>query len=643
MKYPECCKNVIDVTKAPYFADNSGNSDCTEALCRAIDDCLRGYLDGIKEMREKLLELWDRQGRKGNVYIDAEAGKIIDGQIFITFPEKYPNAKILYFPKGTYLVSDTVTYIEDKLFTAQAPGYNCQLCRNIHILGENREDTVIKLSDNSRGFERGSEKPVLSFNKASTDGKETTNCAQMNTLEGITIDCGAGNDGAVGVLYAASNCGRIENVNITGKNGYAGIKFDYGSEAVVTDVNVEGFDYGMKTEYTSPLVLENIDFSENRVSGILTKDGNINCRRINWGKNTAFEFMPGCSGRYFSDDENINNIDACGNYIFFEEKDAVKPVPAPKKNESFADVAFVDDFGAIGDGVTDSTYAIQQAMDSGKTAVVFGEGRYVINKTIKVPESVNVIDFMYCELTAGYSLIIGEMDAAFDICTDGDALFAEHLVCNESFSGFFRAFKHSGKRDVVLRDIAIPAPLYVNTLPGVRVWFDNCFTLTNHYAQDAILHRDGYIPVFCRMIPVELHNMQAFGKNLNIERGELELLNDASVLVADGYKTEGPGMLAKTINGGKTVLNLFNAGLWCNRLEENSMLLVNDAEIDVTGGLVFYYVPEERYCTVISKNGEKINMKDCTEHLEGNDALGRDFGNLIRNIKVKNDEMVLNG
>lgn len=29
MRYPECSRNVIDVTKAPYFADNSGKTDCT--------------------------------------------------------------------------------------------------------------------------------------------------------------------------------------------------------------------------------------------------------------------------------------------------------------------------------------------------------------------------------------------------------------------------------------------------------------------------------------------------------------------------------------------------------------------------------------------------------------------------------------
>ena len=32
MKYPKLFPNIIDVTKAPYFADNTGKTDCSEAF-----------------------------------------------------------------------------------------------------------------------------------------------------------------------------------------------------------------------------------------------------------------------------------------------------------------------------------------------------------------------------------------------------------------------------------------------------------------------------------------------------------------------------------------------------------------------------------------------------------------------------------
>ena len=83
--------------------------------------------------------------------------------------------------------------IAEKPTAHQAPWYTCELCRNLHILGEDKENTVIRLADNSRGFEKGNKKPVISFNKSSIEGKETTNCEQMNTLEDITIDVTGGN------------------------------------------------------------------------------------------------------------------------------------------------------------------------------------------------------------------------------------------------------------------------------------------------------------------------------------------------------------------------------------------------------------------------------------------------------------------
>ena len=49
MKYPENFKNIIDVTKAPYFADNTGKTDCTAVLCQVFDDLLQREIDGVKE------------------------------------------------------------------------------------------------------------------------------------------------------------------------------------------------------------------------------------------------------------------------------------------------------------------------------------------------------------------------------------------------------------------------------------------------------------------------------------------------------------------------------------------------------------------------------------------------------------------
>ncbi len=639
MKYPEKCKNVIDVTKAPYYADNTGKTNVTDVLIQAIDDCLRGYITELEKTKQKLLRMAEEQG--GNVYIGAEAARIVNDNILITFPDDLPQAKFLFFPEGEYLVSDTVCYTFDNLHTRQQLNYYCELCRCIHIVGENREKTVIRLADNSAGFEAGKEKPLLSFNKVSKDDIETTNCAQMNTLEDITIDCGSGNDGAVGVLYSSSNVGRIENVTIRANGGVCGIKFDYESEGCVRDLTVSGFDYGIKTGHTSPIVFDDIDLSQNRIAGIRAKDANLIFNNAVCGDIPAFEFVKGEYGRYCIVDDVKYIGDKTGNYIFKKENDFIKlnrPWPKRKKYESFENWACVDDFGAVADGVTDCTNAIQRAMNSGKEVIYFGEGCYLISRTIKIPKTVKTVDFMYTSIIPGYSLIIGEMEGMFDICEESEEMFfAEHFIPGERYSGFFRMFKHSAHRPAVFGDISISSSIYFNTVQDNEVYFDNCFTMTSHYAFDG-LHRDGYVPVFCRVIPVELHNQKAYGRNLNIERAELELLNDNSELLVDGYKVEGAGMILKSVNGGKTQLNLFNAAWWGNCLSENCMFTMENASAHLTGGHIFCYsdAKELRTALCIRNDGEetKTELYDCSRELKGKDALGRDLGRLIETLRV---------
>ena len=104
MKYPKDFKNIIDVTKAPYFADNTGKIDCTEILRKVFDDLLEREIQGVKETEEKLHTLGEN-----DVYIGFES-RIENNLVRVIFPEFVPDARIIYFPKGTYLVSDTVTY-----------------------------------------------------------------------------------------------------------------------------------------------------------------------------------------------------------------------------------------------------------------------------------------------------------------------------------------------------------------------------------------------------------------------------------------------------------------------------------------------------------------------------------------------------
>ena len=194
MKYP---KNpvLIDITKPPYNADNTGKIDCTEVLRKALDDVLIRHIEATEKFKEKMLFLSDNL--KKDTFVGFECGRVENGILNITMPEFEPFTKIIYFPEGTYLVSDTVTYtLTDLTNKYYQYGDRYDLSRNIHILGENKESTFIKLKDDAEGFTKGSLKPLLSFNNNTKPrDKEVTNTGQMNMLEDITLLMG--NNGGV--------------------------------------------------------------------------------------------------------------------------------------------------------------------------------------------------------------------------------------------------------------------------------------------------------------------------------------------------------------------------------------------------------------------------------------------------------------
>ena len=142
--------------------------------------------------------------------------------------------------------------------------------------------------------------------------------------------------------------------------------------------------------------------------------------------------------------------------------------------------------------------------------------------------------------------------------------------------------------------------MYFNTVEGSRVWLDNCACTTGTYSMDTILARSGYTPVFSKIIPYEFHGQKVLAYNFNPERADLEVLNDGSELTIYGLKVEGPGTAVKTVNGGKTEIYGFSAGIG-NAGAENALIL-DDAtsETRLLGGKAFW-----GYQCVYEKNGKR--------------------------------------
>ncbi len=622
MKYPLNFGNIIDVTKAPYFADNTGKVDCTAALRQVFDDLLEREVKGVKETVQKLYTLGEN-----DVYIGFES-RIEKKLVRVIFPEFVPDARIIYFPKGTYLVSDTVTYTKDnvKNIFDSKPGY--EMTRGIHLMGEDKNETIIKLADNCKGFEKGAKKPVISYANAECClEKETSNVSQLNTLIDLTIDCGSGNEGAVGFRFIANNSGRIENVIIRAKDADTGIQLASGSEGVFRKISISGFKVGFYSFRCSLCAVEDIEFTD--ISGVPVSIG-ADAMVLNeiYAKNTPkYEFLVS-QGAYAIFDTAIN-ADINTNHVYniapdgeiFENKKAtgktvdISKTRIPNCDANADSYAVVEDYGAVADGEFDCTDAIQKAFNSGKEVIYFTGGHYFVNGNITIPKTVKVIDFMFCDFFAGNRLISGEVNALFTVNEDSNKpLCMKQMYTFEQFYGRFRLICHNAKRDLVLKDLHTQtAAMYFNTVEGSRVYLDNCACTVGTYSNNCIIARNGYEPEYCHMIPYEFHGQKVVAWNLNPERADVEVLNDNSDFVCYGFKVEGPGTSIKTLNG--VITNLFSYSFGIGDITAKNPLFENkDSSVLLINGKIFGVWDTLDYNLILESNhsGEikRIYKKD---------------------------------
>jgi len=188
--------------------------------------------------------------------------------------------RAVYFPPGTYLVSDTL----DKHFTT---GNNAgQPAAELILIGASRCTTTIKLADNAAGFgDVNARKPVVrTYSKRLNQSNPGSyppgdgNDAYHNSILHLTIEVGTGNPGAVGVAYLVNNIGSMRDVTVRA-SGPAAVGIDLTRQVpgpgLITDVRVEGFDVGISAARTSySMTLEHVTLIGQRVTGLLN-DSNM--------------------------------------------------------------------------------------------------------------------------------------------------------------------------------------------------------------------------------------------------------------------------------------------------------------------------------------------------------------------------------
>jgi hypothetical protein len=596
--YPAGLEAVVDVTKAPYFADPTGRTDCTAALNQAIDDDLRPDYEAIKQTQRTIKEqpalaIWYRKLPFDARQLFLQQNPLASiGQERSTgiFPYKSSPARILYFPRGTYLVSDTLTYSYPDLINRQ----KLELSWRLHFRGQNRDGTIIRLKDHSPGFGPRADKPVVSFIRAG----RRSNVAMQNSFEDLTIEVGAGNPGASGLDFFGNNCGVVRRTTIRAVGpdtaGEAGLEITgMGATSVLlSDLRVEGFDDGIKLETpsdTDNAVLDHVTVSGQHAAGLLIKDRNASVRCLDSHNSVPAVRLQGTATLAMVDSSlsgtstaaHLSAIDLQGGYVLLRDvvtagyQNSLAPAGAPtvavgkvgddisapwrqaladsklpprlpvEETPQFpwpqaGDWTSVNAFGAKGDGFTDDTGAIQAAMNAGRPAIYFQPGTYLIDGTITIPPAVDRVNFMYADFISGKHLMEQTTGAAFRVVEeDPKPLLLEDLFAFELFYGP-RLVEQASRRTLVLKDIQTQsARMYFNSVPGGKVFIENCACA----------------------IPTDTHDpggftftgQQVWARQLDPERAPPNVLNQGSQLWVLGIRTEGRNRTAfMTTDGGTT-------------------------------------------------------------------------------------------
>ncbi|MDA3960384.1 MAG: glycosyl hydrolase family 28-related protein [Planctomycetota bacterium] len=375
---------LVNVTQAPYNAAGDGVTDDTAAIQRALSD---------------------------------NVGKW----------------RIVYFPKGTYLVSDTLRW-------QMADGNWASMLK---LQGENREQTIIKLVDQAPGFQEATDikggaigKPVIQTasglgwvahkgKPARVQDTPNGNMAFGNSIFDLTVDTGAGNPGAVGIDFVANNWGMLERVTITSGDGtgFCGLSFlrMLPGPCLARGVRIDGFDLGIAARWLDySVVLEDIELNGQRVAGIwnstnalsivgLKSTNRVPAIQMEWaGQQPGWGLITLLDAELSGGDPQRSAIEGNGHWYLRNihsegyqsacaaagpgatiaewassriGPDAADDDPAwsrlPREDapqwhsNDFSLWANVCDFGAIpGDGKDDSA-AIQRAIDSGKPIIYF--------------------------------------------------------------------------------------------------------------------------------------------------------------------------------------------------------------------------------------------------------------------------------
>jgi len=166
----------------------------------------------------------------------------------------------LYFPDGTYVLSDRVGMVGGKAHSSD---------RFLVYQGQSEKGTIIKVQDNCPAFQDAA-KPKEVFSMY--NGQSTGDCMR-GYFNDMTVDIGTGNPGASGVRFMANNIGGMRNVTIRSSDPklVGGIGLDLrqsqNGPALIKNVTVIGFDTGIAMDNAFGMTFEHIKLANQNKLG----------------------------------------------------------------------------------------------------------------------------------------------------------------------------------------------------------------------------------------------------------------------------------------------------------------------------------------------------------------------------------------
>lgn len=513
---------VVDVTQPPYGARGDGQSDDTDAIQRAIN-------------------------------------------------EHTGQHKVLQFPRGTYVISRTLTWPkkwrdhENWGFTA-LHGVDPVHCRILLKDGTFPDETKPGAMMFCGGF-------------GSADWFH-------NYIDNLTFDIGRSNAAAIALQFYSNNSGAIRNCRFLASEGTGRIGLDLGHRdmngpLLVQHCEVRGFQTGISTGgAVNSQTFEDILLRDQRGVGFENSGQPISIRRLTSENSVPALKTYGLTllvDSLLIGKSSANGVPAVINYngggIFLRHvrtpgyRRALGDVQTPDANAAFqmhgpdkpgsegpyvaeystrpythafpgpnrslglpvAETpsvpwdspqawANVDAFGADPTGSQDSSAAIQKATDSGATTL-FLPGSYRIQSTVHIRGNVRRVVGLGGMINYGKA----ETPAFFLETGDGGLISLEH------FGYVGGGIQISSPRPVLIQSVS-DCPILEG--PGISggEW----------YLEDVVTHH------------LTVRGRKVWARQLNIENEGTHLVNDGGTLWVLGYKTERGGTLLQTLGGGRS-------------------------------------------------------------------------------------------